>query len=62
MTAQQAAERQAAHDNLVHELVGALEAIDLAFIDDSTVDADSATGKAILAAREVLAKARGEQR
>jgi|688.fasta_scaffold00370_84 hypothetical protein len=41
------------------ELLKALRAIDDAFVDDSHVDADTPTGRAIIAARAAVSKAEG---
>lgn len=54
----QAIARVCAHECLMGELVEALEKIDQTFVDDFTVDAESETGKAIIAARSVLARAK----
>lgn len=59
MTTDQAVSRQASHENLIQDLLNAIEAIDLAFVDDSNVSSDSRIGRAILAAREVWLRAEG---
>lgn len=59
MTQDQAVARQAAHDNLLHELVEALD--ELMTLADSSLDYRPEFRAAISRAHSALAKARGEQ-